>query len=318
MKAHLLKTAMILITILLPATTFAQLAGHNAKGDMGMFSGTQAPPGFIMVPMYYGYSADTARDKHGDRFEPLGGDGEITAGAGIIGLIWVSEKKFLGGNYGASIWPSITRNALKLPALDTNAKSGTGLGDTYIQPINIGWNTDRADFIAGLGIYAPTGSYDIKSDANRGLGMWSYEVYGGTTVYFDKAKSWSFAAFGAYETHGHTQGTNIRVGDIFTLEGGFGKSFMDGAMSVGLAYVGQWKISNDDFGLDFKPPGGPILGKNRVYGFGPEVTLPVASKNTLFGFLNIRYLWETGARTSLEGNTLAVSFSLPVPSIPLQ
>ena len=92
---------------------------------------------------------------------------------------------------------------------------------------------------------------------------------------------------------------------------------MGGALSVGVAYYAQWKLTNDDFGFDFSFPGGPIIGKHRVYGFGPEITLPIASKKNLFGFLNIRYFWETGARSTLEGNTFVATFSFPIPSVPL-
>jgi hypothetical protein len=93
---------------------------------------------------------------------------------------------------------------------------------------------------------------------------------------------------------------------------------MDGAANVGIAYYAQWKVSDDDFGLGFIPPGGPLLDRHRVYGIGPEITIPLASKKKLYGFLNLRYLWESGARTSLEGNTFLITFSFPVPSIPLQ
>jgi hypothetical protein len=148
--------------------------------------------------------------------------------------------------------------------------------------------------------------------------MWSYELFGGTTVYFDEARSWHFATLASFETHGKKDNTNIRVGDLLTLEGGLGKSFMDGALVVGIAYYAQWKITEDDLGLGFSLPGGPMTNKHRVYGVGPELVLPLASKKTLYGFLSLRYLWETGARSTLEGNTFVATFTIPVPSIPLQ
>jgi hypothetical protein len=77
-------------------------------------------------------------------------------------------------------------------------------------------------------------------------------------------------------------------------------------------------MTDDDFGVGFIPPGGPILDSHRVFGFGPEVTIPLASKSKLYGFLNLRYFWETGARTTLEGNTFLATFTFPIPSIPLQ
>jgi hypothetical protein len=308
----------LLLAFLIPPTGYAQLSGHNTKGDFGLLAGTQAPTGLYVIPMFYDYTADTLRDRNGGQLSPLGGGGSVDAQAGNVGLLWVSEKKIFGGTYGFVIWPGVTNNALELPALQVDDKTSTGLADLYIQPITLGWNTDRADFFAGLGIYAPTGEYEAGGDSNRGLGMWSYELLGGTTVYFDEARSWHFAALAAFETHGKKDGTNVRVGNILTLEGGLGKSFMDGAANVGIAYYAQWKVSDDDFGLGFTPPGGPLLDRHRVYGFGPEVTIPLASKSTLYGFLNLRYLWETGARTTLEGNTFLATFSFPVPSIPLQ
>ena len=308
----------LLLAFLIPPTCHAQLSGQNTKGDFGLLAGTLAPPGFYVIPMFYDYQADALRDQKGDRVSPIAGGGSLDARAANVGLMWVSEKKILGGTYGFAIWPGVTNNALGFPPLEVDEKVSTGLADLYIQPITLGWNTDRADFLAGLGIYAPTGEFEAGGDNNRGLGMWTYELLGGTTVYFDEARSWHFAALAAFETHGKKDGTNVRVGDILTLEGGFGKSFMDGAANVGVAYYAQWKVSDDDFGLGSTPPGGPLLDRHRVYGVGPEVTIPLASKSKLFGFLNLRYFWETGARTTLEGNTFVATFSFPVPSIPLQ
>ena len=49
--------------------------------------------------------------------------------------------------------------------------------------------------------------------------MWSYKLFGASTVYFDKAKTWSLATIAAFETHSKKEGTNIRVGNLLTLEG---------------------------------------------------------------------------------------------------
>ena len=48
-----------------PVTSFAQLNGQNIKGDVGLKSGSQAPPGtYIAVPLYF-YSADQLKDRDG-------------------------------------------------------------------------------------------------------------------------------------------------------------------------------------------------------------------------------------------------------------
>ena len=89
---------------------------------------------------------------------------------------------------------------------------------------------------------------------------------------------------------------------------------MQGAANVGLAYYAQWKVTEDDLGIDLDL----AIGKHRVYGVGPELTFPIATKKKLIGFLNARYLWETGARTTLQGNSFVLTATFPIPSIPLE
>ncbi len=62
-----------------------------------------------------------------------------------------------------------------------------------------------------------------------------------------------------------------------------------GSLNVNAFGLGFWHVTGKTlFG------GGPaeilpgLIGKNRGYGFGPEVTLPLATSKTLFGFLNVR------------------------------
>jgi hypothetical protein len=55
-----------------------------------------------------------------------------------------------------------------------------------------------------------------------------------------------------------------------------------------------------------------------VWAVGPDVTLPVASKSKLFALVNIRYLWETGARVKSQGDTLVITATLPIPSVKLE
>jgi len=202
----LMNIALMMAMICTAIPAHAQLNGHNSKGDFGLQSGSQAPPGWYLVaPMFYRYSADEFRDRNGDRLLAIESGGSVEATAWLAGAIWVSDYKVLGGNYSVVIFPGVTNNALGFPPLGTDDRVSTGLADLYVQPVNLGWKTPRADFIAGIGIFAPTGEYEPGGSSNRGLGMWSYELFGGTTVYLDEAKSWHFAATAFYETHGKTR-----------------------------------------------------------------------------------------------------------------
>jgi len=88
-------------------------------------------------------------------------------------------------------------------------------------------------------------------------------------------------------------------------------------VNVGIAYYAQWKVTNDDFpgDLDLLPG---LIGKNRGFGAGPEITFPLATKQKIWGFLNIRYLWEFGVRNSVEGEAVVATLSIPLGGIPLQ
>jgi hypothetical protein len=279
-------------------------------------SGSQPAPGFYFAPMYARYDADNLRDRFGNSIRP-DIPGTIDVNAYVAGFWYVSEFKILGANYGFMVFPSFTDNSLEIPILGVDQGVSTGFTDLFFQPLNLGWHTERADFTAGLGVYAPTGRYDPDASDNLGLGMWTFEPYVGTTVFFDEAKSWHFATTAFYEIHTKKRDTDIKVGDILTLEGGFGKSFLDGALSVGAAYFAQWKVTQDDLGLAIDLPEGLRVGKHRVFGIGPDVTLPIATKTKLISLVNVRYFWDLGARTTLEGRTLVITATFPIPSVPL-
>lgn len=321
MKKRYVSTLLIVmfLSFLSADTLFAGFAGHNMKGDFGLLSASQPPPGFyLMAPMYYHYEADTLRDRNGNKISIDPEErGSLEANAYIFGLIWVSEIEILGANYSFQVFPGFTDNAMEAPIIGLNEGVSTGFADLYFQPVNLGWHTARADFTAGLGIYAPTGEYEEGGSDNTGLGMWSFEFFAGATLYLDEAKSWNISTNAYYETHSEKEDSDITVGDILTLEGGLGKSFMEGAVNVGAAYYAQWKMTEDDVPSLESLPGDRSLGKHSVYGIGPELSVPLATSKNLYGFLNARYFWEFDAESTFEGESLVVSLTFPLPSVPL-
>ena len=191
-----------------------------------------------------------------------------------------------------------------------------------IRPLDLGWHTPRADVSAGFQVYIPTGRYEQGGSDNIGKGMWTYEPFLGATVYFDEKKTFSLATTAYWEIHGSKEDTDVKVGQILTLQGGLGKSFLGGGLIIGAAYYAQWKLTEDRLrrvraarrrriDLDFP-------NKHKVFGFGPDVTLPIATKSKLFALVNVRYLWETGARVKTEGQTLVVTATFPIPSVKLK
>jgi hypothetical protein len=292
---------------LAPAIARGQYQGSNIKGDYGLQSGTQAPPGAYFGIAYLRYDTDSVRNRNGDQINPGTGNVDVSGFAPLV--TWVSSRRFLGAHVGMAAVPAWMENALVAPALGLASDTGLGWGDSYLQPVNLGWHLARADVITGFGMFMPTGSHAPDGSHNRGLGMWSYEVSGGTTVFFDEAKSWHAATLASFEMHSKKKDSDVKVGNLLTLEGGVGRAFLQGAMNVGAAYFAQWKVSDDQFQhavLD------PLIARHRVFAIGPEVTLPIAAQQKLIALVTARYLWENGAHTTTQGNMFMLMATFPL------
>ena len=320
---RILATLMIwtsLAVLLAAGDADAQLLGANTLGDYGLSSASQPPPGFWLAGAYYGYDGDKLVDRDGNEFLPeYPGDLDVNALA-LVGW-YVTKAKIFGGLYSFQIAPAFSNNALNSPILGLDTKTSMGFGDLYVQPINLGWHNERSDVIAGLGLTMPTGRFSPDASDNLGSGMWTYELFAGATFYFDEAKSWTFAATGYFEMHSEKKDIDQKVGNILTVEGGLGKALLGGGLTVGAAYYAQWKLSADQLGQDIDDQldtaGLPQPGKHRGYGIGPEVVVAFAGDTKLIGTLSLRYLWDTGVRTNVQGSTFVATATFPIPSLPL-
>ena len=305
---------------LVPDNAEAQFLGANFPGDYGLNSATQPPPGFWLSALYVRYDGNDLVDRNGDSLaiDPAN-RGELDVNAYVLGGWYVTRAQLFGGNYGFMVFANFSDNVLEAPILGLTNKTGTGFGDLYVQPINLGWFKDRADYIFGLAFTAPTGRYSPDADDNLGQGMWSYEINAGATLYLDEAKSWNFAATAYFQTSSEKKDTDQKVGNILTIEGGLGKSFAGGGLNIGLAYYAQWKVSQDQLGQAIEEElGGIAPAKNRGYGLGPEAVFAIAPGNKLIGTISLRYLWETGVRSSVEGSIFVLSGAFPIPSMSLE
>jgi hypothetical protein len=318
--------AIALAAMLWASPAHAQLNGENLLGDMGVKSGTQPEPGIYVSTIYYRYNADTIKDANRRRISlDLSGIATQTIEAGMPLVWWVTSKKIFGGNFAMMAVLPFASGSLEAPAYGLSEKASTGMSDMYIMPAQLGWHFKRADLVAGVGLFVPTGRYSAGASDNLGKGMWSYELSGGGTFYLDGKRSLSIATTAYWEAHSRKDGEvrvqnisihDVKVGQLLTLEGGVGKSFLHGALSVGVAYYAQWKVTADTMSL--APSITQLTGlpeKHYVWGIGPEVTIPIATKSRLISLVNVRYLWEQDARLKTQGQTLMITNTIPLGGI---
>src|SRR5262245_36845738 len=296
-----ISVAIAVLLELYPGSSQAQLAGSHALMGWGSKSGTQPPPVVLLALTYANWDVRNIVGRNG-------GETPFDLSLSSLGLhAWVvTPRKVLGGTYGFQLLVPTVASSLELPRLGFSTSSSLGLSDIYLQPVNLGWHTARADYMAGFGFYAPTGDYEPNGNENKGLGMWSFELSGGSTLYFDASERYHVSALVSYETHTSKEDQDLKAGDVLTVEGGLGGRVLSDKLQARVAYGAQWKVS-DDSGDDFPPSLEP--SKNHLYTVGPELIYTGLYKAPYFGSLTARYLWDVGARSSFEGNRFVVFIS---------
>ena len=291
---------------------FAQLNVQHIKGPTGLKAGSQPSPHvYVIGPLVWIYKTDTVKTADGDQVPP--GNTDITVGAYGAGVLVVTTKKILGGNYGFSaLFPAFMENRLQGTEIDQS--SGIGITDTGASPITLGWHFKRADAIAGYTIFIPNGRYTDGADNNTGLGMWGHELQAGTTVFLTDARQYHAAALFSFDFNSKKEDSETKVGNVMNIEGGVGGDFLRGGMSAGLVYYASVKLTDDQIGT---LPHISVIGKNKVFALGPEVSLALARKGVVYGSLKVNYQWEVYARTTTQGSALTIMATFLVPPITL-
>ncbi|MCV9927958.1 transporter [Flavobacterium sp. LS1R49] len=309
---HSIKTVVIITLLLVSFYSNAQLKGGHLLGAMGLQSGTQTPENTLSVflPAYF-YNTTSLRDNDGD---VAVANPDLNMFLTGVGVGWVSDLKILGANYGASVLLPFASNAIQ--GNYVNSKSPFAFSDTYFVPIQLGWHNKKADFIFSYAMYLPTGKYENGASDNSGLGMFINELSAGTTVYFNDKKTLHLSALASYEMNGKKKGTDIKTGDILSLEGGFGKTFyvMGGTtdapapksiINAGLIYYMQFKTTSDEIPL---PIGNAVFtgNKDRVMALGAEVNYFHISSSTSAG---LRWFGEVESINRFKGNTFFLTLA---------
>ncbi len=288
------------------ANGFAQLRGDHILGDFGLNAGTQAPPSIVLAVPFYIYNASDFKDSSGDKINTAPNVHAFITGLG--GNI-VTNVKVLNANWGARILIGFVKGRVEIDSLKST--SNLAFGDMYVQPVNLSWKGKKADFIAGYAMYIPTGRYETGATDNSGLGMWGHEFSAGSTYYFNKQKSFSLSTILFYELHSKKKNSDMKTGDIFTMEGGLNKRFLVDikgssipmVINTGAIYYMQFKMTDDKF-PDAPIPFNPT--KDHIYGLGVEGNFLYPKTNTSLG---IRWLGELGAKSRSQGNTFFITVS---------
>jgi len=280
------------------AIPLAAETGHYPLGVEGIKAATLPPPGLYLRNYLYYYNSDVYRDRGGNN---NGADLDLDALVIAPRLVWITDQKILGADYGMDIFVPLVQTDLEI---DTPVGRGKFndfcIGDIGIEPIDLAWHGDCYDLGAAFAVWLPTGKYNKNNPASPGKDFWTTMFTFGGTYYFDEEKTWSASLLSRYEIHSYKDHTDVRPGQNILFEWGIGKTIKK-IWEVGVAGYSQWQISSDD-GKDAKYVYDTSV-HDRVSAIGPEasVFLPPLKMQIV-----ARCLFEFSAVDRPEGVTTTV------------
>ena len=185
--------------------------------------------------------------------------------------------------------------------------TASGLFDLYVVPLMAGYHFSETDHLAlSFGIWAPTGNYANGSLANVGLNYWTFVP---TMAYTKLVPDQGLELSGqvAVQVNTTNTATDYRSGSLLTVDGLALKSLGRG-FSAGLALSWIEQIS-DDTG----PKAASLDGfRGSQVGVGPVLAYTAMVGGKVPIDISFRWVPTVYSRNRIDGNTLALSISVPL------
>jgi hypothetical protein len=287
----------------------AQLACAQSRGvyPLGMSatnSGVTPEPGFTYSNQLLFYARDESKDNDGSTL-PVTGSNSVLMD--MNSLIWVSEKKILGGaRYSAIATLPFATNDLTSD-IHGNISGGSGFADSYYVPFILGWNKERMGLRILYGFLAPTGRFAAGASNNVGSGYWTNAFSSGQTFYLTRDKSWALSAYEMYEFHTTQEGTGTHPGETFDLDYSLMRTFaFIKSTSLQIGAVGyEQRQTTATRGPAVPPDESATRYAVNAFGLASSVTLPKQKLN-----LGLKFFEEFANRSTFQGFSLQASGSI--------
>jgi hypothetical protein len=219
-------------------------------------------------------------------------------------FLWVSRGTLPGGaRFSAAATLLVSNSSL---ASDTAGQlsAGGGFADFYLQPVILGWTTERIGIRTAYGVLAPTGRFQAGASDNVGSGYWTHAPSLGLTIFLTSDKTTTFSAFPIYEFHTVQEGTDIHPGQTANIDYSLARTFRvreDTQLQLGLIGYGQWQTT-DKTGPAVTPAQSDARYKVNALGFASNVVLPARKVS-----LGLKYFKEFSSRSTFQGYSLQIA-----------
>jgi len=253
------------------------------------------PPGLYGTVYSQYYDANSFRDNHGDA-APIPGFG-VKSGAIVPRLIWVTQEQILGASLAF-------HGVLPLVNLDVKAagasQNKTGIGDMTFGSA-LGWHfSQQLHAIAGLDIFAPTGSFNKNDLANIGRNYWAFQPLIGVS-YLD-SQGFNGDVKLMYNVNTKNSATSYTSGNelIIDYDAGYG---VGAGWVAGIGGYFYQQVTSDKSNGQTVPN-----NKGRALAIGPSVKFDSGKQ----WFATLKYEVETEVRNRARGKALWLKAVFPL------
>lgn len=271
-----------------PAHAQTPIPGNYAPNAFtGMKGAILPPPGTAVIENgTLFYRTREFVDGEGNTIETSASN--ALANRTILGYVF--DFEILGANYmPAAIF--VFTNQLLRPV--PNSEKDFQVGDWILQPLALGWHGKEWHGSVGYNLWLPTGRFEAGASNNTGKGLWSHLLFGGVTWLQADSRPWAATAHVRYEFFGRQETTDIRPGQVMTVELSGGKEVLNG-FDLGIVGFASFQTTEEDG----SPPETDTT-RYRFFGAGPEINW---RPTFLPGFqAGLRASWDFGGRNSSQG-----------------
>ena len=217
-------------------------SGHYMPGSMSSFiDGVPTEPTFIARFNYLHYDGDI----NANRSIPIAGmsvlDANAKSDAYGLTMLWAPDWD-MGKKWSYAMSTTIPWVSIKVEADGETSPSGktlrgnlsdkeNGLGDIVLMPLMFNYNVNmdlNTNF--RLGIYAPTGEYEVGRLANTGKNFWTIEPTA-AIIYFGQKNGREASLFFGVDFNTENEDTNYTSGIQAHLDGTLAQHFPSGVAS---------------------------------------------------------------------------------------
>ncbi|MDK3075741.1 transporter [Sedimentitalea sp. JM2-8] len=222
----------------LPAAAQMPIAGNYGLGaGLGQSSAILPPPGTHVIENgWIGYDIDRFVDGNG---KDTGAPGVDVRATRLAFRYVVPDVTLLGGDYAPGLVLTYRDQVLRP---EPGSKTAYQPGDAVFTPIALGWHQGTWHTQVSYTIWIPTGKFEEGGQTNTGKGLWSQMFYAGTTWRQETDLPWAVTLQARYETFGKQKDTDIRPGDVFSIEAAIGKEVVSG-LSLGLLAATSFQVT---------------------------------------------------------------------------